>query len=257
MVVDLSGLMQSAVAASMIFARTGAIIMLLPGVGHANVSPRIRLILALFLSLAFLPFVQINPEPLGRGLASGLAAFMSEILVGLLFGLAARLCIQGIFVAGAIVSHQINLSPFPGFDIALGETSAIMTSFFMIVFVTLIFVMNLHHVMILGIVGSYGLIMPGTLMGVGDLLRLSLALVADGFALGFRIAMPFIVLGLVMQAGMGILARLVPQFQIFFVAIPFVQFVGFALLFAVFGSMFALYLDETRAVLVRLFGLQT
>ena len=97
-----------------------------------------------------------------------------------------------------------------------------------------VFATDLHHLMLEAMVMSYGLMIPGTVPQIDDMSQVMSRLVADAFVLGIQLSAPFIAVGLVFYLGVGLLARLMPQVQIFFIALPVQIFLGFlAFAFAV------------------------
>lgn len=110
----------------------------------------------------------------------------------------------------------------------------------------LIFAMNIHHLIIAVIHDSYSLFKPGDLMPVGDLAKSAIDLFADAFALGIQLSAPFILIGFVFNVGVGILSRLMPQFQVFLVLLPANIMLGFLGLFALLSTMMIWYIDHLR-----------
>jgi flagellar biosynthesis protein FliR len=82
---------------------------------------------------------------------------------------------------------------------------------------------------------------------------MSLGLVAGAFALGLQLAAPFLVFGLLIYATLGVLSRLMPQLQIFFLAMPVNILTGFVLLMLFIGVMMSAFLDFFAGQM-RLFG---
>jgi flagellar biosynthetic protein FliR len=89
--------------------------------------------------------------------------------------------------------------------------------------------------MLRGLVDSYAVFVPGHLPPVGDLSQAIAASVAASFRLAMEIAAPFIVLGLVFFVGLGLIARLVPQFQVLFITQP-LQIMGGLLLMGLLAA---------------------
>ena len=76
---------------------------------------------------------------------------------------------------------------------------------------TLLFVTNMHHLMLIALVDSYQLFAPGGGFPVGDFSNLAAQFVARSFRLGLQIAMPVVVVGVLIYVAMGLMARLMPQ----------------------------------------------
>jgi flagellar biosynthetic protein FliR len=94
----------------------------------------------------------------------------------------------------------------------------------------------------------------GALPG-GDLAQAITAAVAGGFTLAVQLAAPFLLAALVFNAALGLLARLVPSLQVFFVALPVQVLGGLVLMALLVGGVAAVWLTETRAAFVQLPGL--
>lgn len=205
---------------ALLFARAGAMIMLLPGFGETAVPPRIRLAFALALAICIGPALAGRvPEPAGS--ASGMAFQVgAEVLIGVMLGGAARLLIAATATAGQIMGLEIGIAFAQTADPTASQSGQLLAVFLSILGVALIFATGLDHMFLQGVVGSYDLIMPGAPAPVGDAAQLALDAVSTSFRVGFQIAMPVIAAGLIFRVGLGVLARLIPQIQVFFVALP-------------------------------------
>jgi flagellar biosynthetic protein FliR len=228
----------------LVFSRVGAMVMLLPGIGEAGVPPRVRLALALAISFAMAPVVSATYG--GQAPQSVLALGMliaKEITAGALVGGMSRIIMGALSTAGYLVATQTGLGYAQTVDPEMGEQGAIVGNFFALMGATLIFATNLHHLAIGAIQGSYGLLPPGAALPTGDLAELAIRLTAGSFALGLQLAAPFLVFGFAVNAAIGLLARLMPQLQVFFVAMPINILAGFFLMMLLIGSMMTVFLN--------------
>ena len=229
----------------LVFARTGAMVMLLPAIGEASMPPMVRLVLALAISLALAPTVQ-SAYPQGAPASSIALGLMiaQEVTAGILIGTMARIIMSALQVAGTLIATQTGLAYASTVDpTSQGEQSAIVANFFSLLAVVLIFATNLHHLAIAAVAGSYHLIPPGGTLPTGDMAELAIRLVSGSFALGFQMAAPFLVFGFALSVGLGVLARLMPQLQIYMVAMPANILVGFILMALILGSLMTLFLN--------------
>ena len=97
---------------------------------------------------------------------------------------------------------------------------------------------------LLGVAGSYDVIAPGAPPPVGDAAQLALDATATSFRVGFQIAMPMIAAGLIFRLGLGVLSRLIPQIQVFFVALPLQVMGGFVVLALGLSTGMLIWLDS-------------
>jgi flagellar biosynthetic protein FliR len=229
----------------LVFARTGAMVMLLPPIGDANVPARVRLMLALAISLALAPSVASSyPQTSPANTATLIAIIAREITVGILVGTLARVIMSSISVAGTIIAAQTGLSYAEALDpTSHGQQGAVIGNFLSMLAVVLIFASNLHHLAIGAVSGSYHLIPPGTELPTGDMAEMAIRVVSGSFLLGFQLAAPFIVFGFAINAGFGVLARMMPQLQVFFVVTPLNVLVGFVVMTLLLGTMMTLFLN--------------
>ncbi len=220
-------------AAFLVFARIGSAMLLLPGFSELYVPQRYRLLLALLLSLLLAPVLAPVLPPLPASEARLAAMIGSEVVIGVFIGTVARLIVSAIETAGMAVSLQLGLSTALVFNpLADQEQGAIPSAFYGMLGVVLIFATDLHHLLLRAAVESYDVFTPGTLPPVGDLSDTIARVVAGSFRLAVEMAAPFIVLGVVFFVGLGLIARMVPQLQVLFVAQP-LQILGGLAVFAV------------------------
>jgi flagellar biosynthesis protein FliR len=218
-------------AVMLVFCRTGSALMLLPGFGDLYVPQRYRLILALLLAL-LVATALASRLPAAPSDVEGLARLVGgEILIGLFLGSIGRIALSALDTAGMIIAFQLGLSSAQTFNPAAAQQGAITGAFLTVLGVLIIFLTNTHHVILRALVGSYDLFAPGGFPLIGDLSDMVAHVVTASFRLAIELSAPMIVLGTVFFVAMGMLSRLVPQLQIFFVALP-VQVIGGLLAFA-------------------------
>jgi len=214
----------------LVFARVGAVIMLLPGFGEAYVSQRIRLMFALLLSLVMLPIVSQHLPALPASPLELAVHFGTEILIGVFIGISVRFLVAALQMAGGVIAYQMSLANALVYDPASAQQAALPSAFLTTTGVLLIFATNLHHLMLAGIVESYQLFAVGKALPVGDMSETAARLLGRSFVLALQIAAPFVVVGLLFNLGVGLVNRLMPQVQIFFVAMPLQIAIGFVVL---------------------------
>ncbi|RZJ81311.1 MAG: flagellar biosynthetic protein FliR, partial [Brevundimonas sp.] len=121
-------------------------------------------------------------------------------------------------------------------------------TFLMLFGTTLIFATNTHHLFIAALVGSYELIAPARPMIVGDFATMAVRTVGDSFLLGVQLAAPVIVFALIFNLASGLVARVMPQFQIFFAAAPLSVILGLSVFALSLGVLGTVFIDRYRAV---------
>jgi flagellar biosynthesis protein FliR len=233
-------------AVTLAFSRIGTLVMLMPGIGEAAVPARARLGFALLLSIMLAP--QVAPAPDDVWGASG--QVISELAVGFVLGGVARILMTGLATAGQIFGLETGLSFAQTADPLSGTTGGqagqIISVFLGLLGTVLVFATNLHHVFIRGIVESYVAFAPGKGFSVGDASDFALEAFSDAFRIGLQIAAPVVVAGFVFRIGLGVLARLAPSIQVFFVAMPLNILGGFIVLTLGLSSGMLVWLDRLQ-----------
>lgn len=228
-------------AGALIFARVGAILMLIPGIGDAYVPPRIRLSLALVMAIAVAPVVSGTLPGLPPTIGGTAGWIIREVITGLMIGALLRMMLASLAVAGEIVSLQTTLSFAQTANPLQAQPGTTLAAFLTLLGVTLLFATNTHHLFIAGIVGSYEVIAPARPLVLNDFASMAVRTAADSFTLGVQLAAPVLVFALIFNLASGFVARVMPQFQIFFASAPLSVLLGlsvFALSIGVVGTVF-------------------
>jgi len=232
------------------FARLGTMVMLLPALGERNISSRVRLSLALVFTFVLYPvFAGLYPPGLMENpLLLGLS-FANEFVVGGFIGLVSRMIVAALQVAGTTISYQSSMALAQSFDPTAGSQGALIGNFLSVLGVAVIFAMDLHHLSIMALHDSYLLFPPGQWLPVGDVTEIAVRTMAGVFKLGISLAAPFLVFGIVFNLGVGLLNRLMPQVQVFFIAMPVNVGIAIMILMATIGTMMLWYTDHVRQTL--------
>ena len=249
MKVDVSFLPAYAATFMLCFSRIGTMIMLLPGLGELTVSPRVRLTLALVLTAVILPLHPNAYQVDLRAFGPVLTTLFQELVIGAVLGLLSRLTVSALQVAGVVVAQQMGLGFVTAVDPTQGQQGMIVGNFLAVLGITMIFATDLHHLVIMALNDSYEIFKPGELPIIGDVANALSGTVAGAFRIGVQIAAPFLVFGLLFNMGLGVLSKLMPQMQVFFVGMPLSIMIGFLILFLVVGAMMTTFLDYTGGVL--------
>ena len=238
--------------AGLVFARVGALAFLLPGVGEAAVPARIRLALALVLALVIYPVVRAKLPPVPDTLAALAGHVGLEVAIGLGLGALLRMFLGALGTAGEIVSLQTTLSFSQTTNPLQAQPTASVGAFLAILGVTLVFVTDLHQLFIGALARSYDIFPAGRAVSVRDFGALAVRIFAETFALGLQLAAPVMVFALVFNVALGLVARIMPQFQVFFAAAPLTLLFGLSIFALSLGVLGLVWLDRFRAFTERL-----
>jgi flagellar biosynthesis protein FliR len=249
MQIDVSFLPVLAAAFLLTFARIGTMVMLLPGVGEQNMPTRVRLTIALALTAVLLPAHEHAYHVDLKELAPVLVLMVQEILIGAVLGMTARLAMSALQVTGFVVAQQLGLGFVTAVDPTQNQQGMLVGNFLTVLGVTLIFATNLHYLVIAALNDSYNIFRPGELPLTGDVAKHITHVVATSFRIGVQLAAPFLVFGLLFNVGLGVLSRLMPQMQVFFIGLPLSIMLGLMLLLLVVGAMMGTFVGYMEGVL--------
>jgi flagellar biosynthesis protein FliR len=219
----------------LVMARIGAAIVLLPGLGEPEPPPMLRLGLALGVTALLLPgiapTIPVVPE---ASIQAGLM-IAAEIITGLWLGWLARLLVLALPIAGQFVAYMLGVANVLQPDPELGGQATPIARLFAVAAPLAILVTGLYALPLAALAGSYRLIPPGSMLPAADTADTAVRAVATAFALAIRLASPFLLVAIVWHVAMGLLARLVPRLQIYFIAMP-AQILGGIALIAVLAT---------------------
>jgi flagellar biosynthesis protein FliR len=233
----------------LVFARIGTMVMLLPGLGEQNISARLRLSIALILTGVLLPLHRADYHIDAGALGPAIVLLVEEIVIGAVLGLTARLTISALEVAGSVIAQQLGLGFVTSVDPTQGEQGVILGNFLTMLGITLFFATDMHYLIIAALNDSYTLFAPGEMPSTGDVAALVTKTVSGAFRIGIQLSAPFLVFGLLFNLGLGVLSRLMPQMQVFFVALPASIMFGLLFFILMLGSMMGLFLDYAGGVM--------
>jgi flagellar biosynthesis protein FliR len=250
--IDISLLPALAATFMLVFARIGAMVMLLPGLGESNIPVRIKLAIALLLTLVILPLHRSAYQIDMTSITSLLVLMVYEIVIGIVLGATARVTLSALSVAGSVIAQQLGLGFVTAVDPTQGQQGLLIGNFLTILGLTLLFATDSHYLVISALNESYRIFSPGELVSSGDVAALATRAFAAAFKIGMQLSAPFLVFGLVFNLGLGVLARLMPQMQVYFVGVPLSILVGFLIFALVISAMMGTYLDYFAGVMHQL-----
>lgn len=224
-----------------LFARVGAVLMLLPVFSEEAVPGRIRLLIAFAMTLGLWGLMAPTVLP-AVGNADALAGtLVVELGLGLAMGMIVRLMFQAAVMAASIASVQIGLSSALIFDPALGGQLPVLAKLVTLAATLVCLAMGLHHLWIGAIIRSYDMFPVGAVPNTGDFATLAVTTVGRAMSLSVSLAAPLLIYGIIFNVALGFSARLAPTIQVFFIAQPLNILLGIALLAVVLGAMLSAF----------------
>lgn len=235
-----------------VFTRLGAAFLIIPAFGEAVVPSRVRLMMALAITFVVLPIVRTNLPAMPSAPGILVAFFLTETAIGVFLGSMARLLVTTLDTAGMIVSMQIGLSSATIFNPALQTTGSVPSVILSLGGLIAILETNLHHMLLEGLVDSYTLFKPTEALPIGDFSDTAAKFLSGSFRVALQIAMPFVVLSLLFTFALGLISRVMPALQVFFITVPLQLAGGMLIMVLTMATMLMWFLTYFQGTLVGL-----
>jgi flagellar biosynthetic protein FliR len=240
---------QQVFAGGLLFSRLASIVMLIPGIGESFIPPRIRLSFAFVFALMLFPLIAPIAPPVPATVSGVAGAVIKEVMIGLMIGAILRLFMSSLAAAGEIVSIQTTLAFSQTANPTQAQPSTTLGTFLGILGIVLIMTTNLHHMFLSAIVKSYAIFPFHRPVLVADAAQLAIQTVGKSFALGLQLAAPVVVFSLIFNIATGLVGRVMPQFQVFFVATPLMLLLGLSIFALSLGVIGMVWVDRYRDLL--------
>ena len=241
---------QQVYGAGLIFARLGAIVMLIPGIGENFVPARVRMAFAFLFTLVLFPILGAGAPPIPAAVSGVGGAIIKEVLIGLMMGGILRMFMSSLATAGELVSIQTTLSFAQTANPTQAQPTTGLGTFLGLLGVLLVMTTDLHHLFIGAIVKSYAIFPFTRAVPVDDAGQLAIQTMSRSFALGLQLSAPVMVFSLVFTIATGLIGRVMPQFQVFFVAAPLQVLLGLSVFALSIGAIGMVWLDHYRDLLI-------
>ncbi|WP_375689905.1 flagellar biosynthetic protein FliR [Pseudooceanicola sp. LIPI14-2-Ac024] len=221
--------------------------MFMPALGETLYPARHRLAMALVLSLALAPAIGIGPLAFDS-YGQLVIAIIKEVTIGVWIGLVGRIILSGLQFAGYQIGMVSGLANAFAPQMGSFEGATMVSTGLMLGAIAMIFATDLHHVIIEAVLLSYRVFPVGQLM-IADMTQQIIRAVSESFYIGLAVSAPFFVMGFLMNLGLGLANRMMPNLPVFFVAAPILIISGFSVLVIAaphmlreFGARFAEWL---------------
>lgn len=223
----------SLLALILAFCRIGGCFMLMPGFSSARLPMQIRLFVSLGLSLAVLPMIwdTIYPKTTADPATLGLM-IAAETMVGVVFGLIARLYTVGLQFAGTAIATAISFTGPPGGDIMEDATENQLTSMLSLAGLLVLLILNFHHTVVRALLDSYTTIPLAQGIEPRRMLITLTDTLSATFTIVLRLMSPFLIYSIMFNVAVGLINKMAPQIPVYFISTPY----------ALLGGVFLLYL---------------
>jgi flagellar biosynthesis protein FliR len=216
--------------------RVLAILIQVPVFGGPMIPNQVKLALGVVLSLIVIPWQPLTPETAAMPFLSFIFAISRELIIGVLAGFAGTLTFGAFQVAGKLMDMSSGFGAGQIFNPAMGDTGSAMDQLFTLVALLFFLITNGHHTFLLGLQKTF-VVLPLN-MPLPDLAPARLLQMTAGFILiGVQLSLPVVGALLLTDLTLGMLAKVAPQVNVFFLGLPIKVWVGVMGLMLVFSSV--------------------
>lgn len=231
--------------ALLVFLRVGACFLVLPTIAEQYIPARVRLGAALAMTVLLAP--ALAPSLTDSAARLDARIFFTEPLAGLLLGIAIRLMVHALQIAGSMAAQATSLSQIAGG--AAPDPQPAIAGFLMLAGMALAVLLGLHVHVARMLLESYDILPAGEVPVAGDLATWGIGRVAASFRLAFSLAAPFLVASVLYNVALGVINKAMPQLMVAFVGAPAITFGGLAILFLSTPIILPVWMRMMQAVL--------
>lgn len=224
-------------AVFLIFCRVGTCMMVAPGYSRSNIPMQVRLFLAVTVTLMLAPLLEATVRPLVEGAATSaiIRLIWSELLVGLVIGLTARVFFAALETMATFIASAIGLSTAAAVDD--GEHVPALVPLITVTAIVLFFMTDQHWELLRGLISSYRIWLPAVGISGENSVAQLVDHLSQAFTLALRVASPFVIYAVIVNLAVGLANKLTPTIPVYFISIPFVLFGGLMLLYIISREM--------------------
>ena len=204
----------------LILLRVGGIMIISPVFGHRNIPTLAKIGLMGMLALILVPIVPSGGLDAQGNLGSLFTMAATEIIAGLVVGFAAVLLFTGVQLSGQIIGFQIGFSMVEAYDPSSAQGMSIIGQFQYILALLIFLAVDGHHLLIAAIVQSFNIVPIGHIVFTGDTAQILTRMAVNVFEIAVKLSAPIMVTLFLTDVALGIIARTVPQMNVFIVSFP-------------------------------------
>jgi flagellar biosynthetic protein FliR len=218
----------------LVFLRVGAILMSIPVFDSKSIPLFFKIALAFTTSMALFPILELEPLALITNFFAMGVSVAGEILLGLVIGFSVKLIFAGIQLAGQLAGYQMGMALANVMDPSSSQQVPLLAQFNNLIALLIFITINAHYWFIRGLAHSFQLVPPLNVKFSGSLMEHLIKMSGNMFVIGIQIGAPVIASLLITSVAFGLIARTVPQMNVFIVAMPLkiavgLLFLGFSL----------------------------
>lgn len=215
-----------------VFIRVGMIILFSPILGSGTIPVKVRVGLIIFVSIVAFPVVKTQPMPHTQGTLELVTFIALEAMIGFCIAFAARLIFTVVQLSGTLIDFQMGFGVVNVIDPQTSSQVSITAQVQNILAILIFLALDAHHFIVRTIVESFFVLNPQKAAFTSSTMEFMLQLVSGTFVMGIKLAAPLMAILFFLSVGLGLVARTVPQMNVFIVGFPLQIAIGLAMLAA-------------------------
>ena len=205
----------------LVVARLSGLFLIAPVFSSPMIPPRFKLMILLGLAATMTPIVTATSDvPVPDGVLPLLTAIVTESIIGFAMGFSVAIVFSAVQIGASLIDTSIGFSMANIIDPLNNAQGAVLGSFYSLVATLSFLAVNGHHWMLAGFKRSFDTVALGAVPDIDQMMDNLMTTFGSLFAMAFQIAAPVLVTLLLVDVVLGIVSRVVPQMNVFFVGIP-------------------------------------
>jgi flagellar biosynthesis protein FliR len=215
--------MQISIAQAQLFflalTRVLSALIAIPILGGQTIPTNVRISFGIVLTLILIPWQSVSPDAQEISFIGFAVAILKELIIGMLIGFAASLTFATMQIVGEVMGFGSGFASSRIFNPAISETGTAFDQLFTIVAMMVFMVIDGHHLVILALGKTFEMVPINGPLPVGSLEMLA-RMTAQLIMTGIQLALPVMVALTITDIGLGLVARVAPRIQIYFLGLP-------------------------------------
>lgn len=241
-----------------VFCRIGAFFLAVPIIGTQLVSARVRIVLAIMITILVTPLIEAPDFPAGLNLPT-LLIVMHQMIVGAAMGFIVQIIFQLFVLAGQFIAMKVGLGFASMNDPSSGVSVTVISQFYMMTSTLLFLSFNGHLILFDILIDSFSAL-PIAMSGLSPTALMQIVSMGSWmFEAALVIALPVLTSLLVVNIAFGVMSRSAPQMNVFAVGFPITLVFGLLLLwfsFTIFLPHYQQFVDDGLLTLKTIVGIQ-
>ncbi|MBN2255109.1 MAG: flagellar biosynthetic protein FliR [Deltaproteobacteria bacterium] len=240
----------------LILLRVSSIMIMIPIISNRQVPLRIKGGLSIIVAFLVMPFVQPVSFPLEMPVL--IVTMIGEVAIGIIIGLVGRLLFAGVQLAGQLVGFQMGFAIVNVVDPLSSMQVSIIAQFQYLIAMLIFLAVNGHHIFLYAIAESFHAVPPLAFHFTGPLMDSLVGFSTNIFIIAVKIGAPVMAMLLFTSVSLGLVARTVPQINVFIVGFPLkiaVGLIGIGLTLPIFAEILGFAFVQFDGQIKALLGL--